>query len=174
MRWRWSSPHLSLPWPRDDWGSAVAGLHLEFQPRDLWLGCYWESEWEGPHRFLTLYLCLLPMVPLVVSVKTGTVLRPRPAGRGRVVLAFLRWLGWAVAVVAVQVVRNREVRWRVYGRYAAAERALGQRLAPDPPPPGPCPYCAGSGMTKVAADWGSRGQAVYREPCRICGGTGRG
>jgi hypothetical protein len=43
-------------------------LALLFEPRDLWIGIYWRTGREGPRRTLTLYLCLLPCLPIRLSL----------------------------------------------------------------------------------------------------------
>lgn len=43
-------------------------LHLaqiEFEPRDVWVGVYWDLERAAPAwSFLRLYICVIPMLPL--------------------------------------------------------------------------------------------------------------
>jgi len=53
---------------------------LQFEPRDLWIGIYWKKTTELPSRFLVLYICLVPTLPLVVTIKTGSFLRPTLRG----------------------------------------------------------------------------------------------
>ena len=40
-------------------------IHLEFKPQDLWIGVFWKrTRCAGPHQFLDIWVCLLPMVPI--------------------------------------------------------------------------------------------------------------
>lgn len=52
----------------DPWG-WVQGfgweLSLVFEPRDLWVGLYWTWETE---TMLNLYVCLLPMLPIRLTL----------------------------------------------------------------------------------------------------------
>jgi hypothetical protein len=47
---------------------VLVAVGLRFEPRDLWLGCYWKTGWSLPYRTLTLYLCVVPMLPIVVHL----------------------------------------------------------------------------------------------------------
>jgi hypothetical protein len=43
-------------------------LRLLWEPRDLWVGVYVKAPyWEMGRRVYTVYLCLVPCVPLMVS-----------------------------------------------------------------------------------------------------------
>ena len=46
---------------------------LLFEPRDLWLGVYWDltRSTESAHRRLSVYVCVLPMLPIKVVVEWG-------------------------------------------------------------------------------------------------------
>ena len=37
-----------------------------WEPRDLWVGVFWNRVWT-PERFLLVYVCLLPSLPICVS-----------------------------------------------------------------------------------------------------------
>ena len=64
---------------------------LHFEPRDIWVGLYVERPaWEGPARTVTLYLCLVPMLPIVVDVELEN-LTDRPLAERDPVVA--KWLG---------------------------------------------------------------------------------
>lgn len=47
----------------------VRQVGFKFEPRDLWLGCYWRKDGWGVMRSLTLYICLLPCLPLRVYLE---------------------------------------------------------------------------------------------------------
>ena len=42
------------------------GIRIEFQPRDLWIGLYWNSAISGAltTRMVDVYICVLPMLPI--------------------------------------------------------------------------------------------------------------
>jgi hypothetical protein len=59
-RWRWESQRL---------GRAVShevSASIYFEPRDLWVGLYWEHDEFERWCF---YLCLLPCLPLRVKFR---------------------------------------------------------------------------------------------------------
>lgn len=40
-------------------------IQLKFEPRDIWVGVYWEYNKEAiMTRWLNVYLCILPMLPI--------------------------------------------------------------------------------------------------------------
>lgn len=45
---------------------------IKFEPRDIWLGVYWDMtrEMRGM-RHLDIYICLIPMLPLRLMFKVG-------------------------------------------------------------------------------------------------------
>jgi hypothetical protein len=45
-------------------------IELLIEPRDLWIGAYWRLQSRRRDRRLRLYLCLLPCLPLVITVTT--------------------------------------------------------------------------------------------------------
>lgn len=47
----------------------VRKVALKFEPRDLWIGCYWLTDGWGVIRTLTLYFCLVPCLPLRVDLE---------------------------------------------------------------------------------------------------------
>ena len=40
-------------------------VQIKFEPRDLWVGVYWERRFG----FLNIYVCLLPMLPIKLSFR---------------------------------------------------------------------------------------------------------
>lgn len=40
-------------------------MHLMFEPRDIWIGLYWDLKGRDLH----LYLCLIPCFPLHLIVR---------------------------------------------------------------------------------------------------------
>lgn len=50
----------------------VVEIKLIFEPRDLWVGLYWDKKAmsSGKPWVLTLYFCLIPMLPLRIKVTT--------------------------------------------------------------------------------------------------------
>jgi hypothetical protein len=40
-------------------------VRLKFEPRDLWIGLYWTRDERG----LSFYVCLLPMLPIILRRK---------------------------------------------------------------------------------------------------------
>ena len=43
---------------------------FQFEPRDLWIGLFWRINREMPPPFYTLhlYVCILPLVPLHITI----------------------------------------------------------------------------------------------------------
>ena len=48
-------------------------LRIKFEPRDLWIGAYWNlvRSIESDYRRLDIYLCLLPMLVLHFRFEWG-------------------------------------------------------------------------------------------------------
>lgn len=55
------------------WQWEGHGLSLLFEPRDLWVGLFWDTAWEGPKQNLYLYICLVPTLVVRWSVTIGRV-----------------------------------------------------------------------------------------------------
>jgi hypothetical protein len=44
-------------------------LKIWFEPRDIWVGVYWKHKDIRGEMFITdIYICVLPMLPLLISV----------------------------------------------------------------------------------------------------------
>jgi len=41
----------------------LADVRFLFEPRDVWIGAYWDIEWPMDVR-LSIYVCIVPMLPL--------------------------------------------------------------------------------------------------------------
>lgn len=47
------------------------GIGLEFEPRDLWIGLYWNrGEQYTLGRLWDMYICIIPMLPLHIMFYT--------------------------------------------------------------------------------------------------------
>ena len=42
-------------------------VRLIWEPRDFWIGVYWERVYEVYERGFDLYVCLVPMFPIRIS-----------------------------------------------------------------------------------------------------------
>lgn len=42
---------------------------LLWEPRDLWLGLYWNPYEEAGRRWVALYICLLPCLPIRLDLR---------------------------------------------------------------------------------------------------------
>lgn len=52
---------------KEGWGREVS-LSIAFEPRDVWIGVYWDRP---EFAKLVLYLCLIPMLPFRVAITTS-------------------------------------------------------------------------------------------------------
>jgi hypothetical protein len=50
-------------------------IRLLFEPRDLWIGVYWKTAWEGPDKTLTLFICIIPCLPIRLSFVVYSLLK---------------------------------------------------------------------------------------------------
>jgi hypothetical protein len=48
-------------------------VKLKFEPRDLWIGAYWNlrQSIESPYRLLDVYICIVPMLPIKFTFEWG-------------------------------------------------------------------------------------------------------
>lgn len=42
-------------------------ISIEFKPQDLWIGAYWRRRAIQGHVEYTVWVCLLPCLPIVIS-----------------------------------------------------------------------------------------------------------
>jgi hypothetical protein len=58
-------------------GCSIAVKWFKWEPRDLWLGLYWDKKVEHPYVFvpttkevtIKLYFCIVPCFPIIVTIK---------------------------------------------------------------------------------------------------------
>jgi hypothetical protein len=64
---------------REGWGDVLSGkpirrVQLRREPRDLWIGVYWDRPspldmgWGFELRTLFIYVCLIPCLPLKITL----------------------------------------------------------------------------------------------------------
>ena len=41
---------------------------IEFEPRDLWIGVYWNYHTIGTLKHLDIYICIIPIFPIHITV----------------------------------------------------------------------------------------------------------
>jgi hypothetical protein len=48
-------------------------ITAKFEPRDIWIGCYWNlaKSVESKYRRLDVYICVLPMLPIHLRFEWG-------------------------------------------------------------------------------------------------------
>ncbi len=56
--------------------TTICKAQFQFEPRDLWVGLFWRTKHavQDPHYTLHIYLCLIPLVPLHITL----LLRGKP------------------------------------------------------------------------------------------------
>jgi len=47
-------------------------IKLKFEPRDLWIGVYWDGGHEGRFHWLVIYICVIPMLPIKIGMNWET------------------------------------------------------------------------------------------------------
>ena len=40
-------------------------VSIKFEPRDIWIGVYWDRR----SRWLFVYVCIIPMLPIVIKIR---------------------------------------------------------------------------------------------------------
>lgn len=50
-------------------GGRLKSMGVTWEPRDLWIGAYWNVDGWGVMRELTVYVCLIPCLPIVVVLR---------------------------------------------------------------------------------------------------------
>lgn len=63
--------HLFGPINRNGRGPFRVHASLLFEPRDLWVGVYWDTYWETGRKKLTVYLTVVPMLPIRITATVG-------------------------------------------------------------------------------------------------------
>lgn len=58
------------------WDGRRVKVQLQFEPRDLWVGIFWQvrkpPDLPAPYRILHVYICVIPMLPLhITALLTG-------------------------------------------------------------------------------------------------------
>lgn len=44
-------------------------IGIKFEPRDIWLGVYWDPSTEAGTRIIMFYVCIVPMLPIMFSIE---------------------------------------------------------------------------------------------------------
>lgn len=60
-----------------DMRNGDVNIRLKFEPRDIWIGVYWNyrRSVESRSRWLDVYICILPLVPIHIAITWGWKLR---------------------------------------------------------------------------------------------------
>lgn len=60
---------MSNPVPREE-GWCPVSINLLLEPRDIWIGVFVKGTyWEMGSPYLSLYVCVIPMLPILVSIR---------------------------------------------------------------------------------------------------------
>lgn len=56
-----------------NWNYLRPEVRLRFEPRDLWIGVYWNAtrSIEGPYHRLDIYICVIPTLPIRFRFEWG-------------------------------------------------------------------------------------------------------
>jgi hypothetical protein len=59
-------------------------MKIKFEPRDIWVGVYWKTGFKPRHRRpmirqITLYVCIVPMLPIVFTIDRNAGFGPKVA-----------------------------------------------------------------------------------------------
>ena len=55
--------------------SSNIEIALRFEPRDLWIGVYWDRNNGIMFDFLAVYLCLIPLFPIEFMFDVSKLVR---------------------------------------------------------------------------------------------------
>lgn len=44
---------------------------IQWEPRDIWIGLFWRTTERERNRYLHLYVCVVPFLPMHVTVWLG-------------------------------------------------------------------------------------------------------
>lgn len=51
------------------WLRPEIRMGIKFEPRDLWIGIYWDTSNEADHfQHLKIYICIVPLFPIWISI----------------------------------------------------------------------------------------------------------
>lgn len=53
------------------WANDKVSVALEYKPRWLWLGLYWNKYTEMDYKMLALYICIIPVLPIHIGFSYG-------------------------------------------------------------------------------------------------------
>lgn len=58
------------------WMLRPWSVMLLWEPRDLWVGVYWTTAEDARHRYLAVYVCVVPLLPVRFTFRIGDALAP--------------------------------------------------------------------------------------------------
>jgi hypothetical protein len=54
---------------KDEQPTKRLSVRWLFEPRDCWIGVFWNQSWDKDEYFTLVYICLLPCLPIVFCWK---------------------------------------------------------------------------------------------------------